>query len=182
MLSGLVILLLLLLDDDSRLLRLHDSRSRLLHDNRRGLLLRRIDGPLVARRDERDPYTRPENATDNGGNRDGDDADVFLPNGPGLLRWLDHDGGRLHHLRLLLVYHLAHGLHGLLLLIHHLPHGLHWLLHGVDDRHGRGLNDLRLRLHDGSHGRLLCHGGGLGARDVARGHHLALVLLALHVA
>ena len=160
-----------------RLLRLDDdSGLRLLNRHDGLLLLRRVDGPLVAGRDEWDPYTRPENATDNGGNRDGDDADIFLPNGPGLLRWLDHDGGRLllliDHLSdwldglLRLVYHLR--LDGLLLLVNDLPHGLLRL-------HDRGLDDLSLRLHDGAHGRLLlCHGGGLGARDVARGHRLAL--------
>ena len=149
LLSCLVILRLLLLDDDSRLLRLHDSRSRLLHDNRRGLLLRRIDGPLVARRDERDPYTRPENATDNGGNRDGDDADVFLPNGPGLLRWLDHDGGRL----LLLIDHLSDWLDGLLLvhgLLDDLSNGLHGLLRLVYH-----LRLHHLRLHQRPHWLLL---------------------------
>ena len=103
---------------------------------------------------------------------------------PGMRRLLDHDGGRLllliDHLSdrldglLRLVYHLR--LDGLLLLVNDLPHGL-LRLHdrGLDDSHGRGLHDLSLRLHDdGAHGRLLRHGGGLGARDVARGHRLAL--------
>ena len=81
---------------------------------------------------------------------------------------LDHDGGRL----LLLVHHLSDRLDGLLRLIHHLAHGLDWLNRGLDDRHGRGLHDLSLRLHDGA----LCHGSGLGARDMARGHGFALAL------
>ena len=159
-------------------------RLLLLDDNRRGLLLlRRIDGTLVAGRDEWDPRAGPAAAdAQKRGNRNGRDPNEFLLMRPGMRWLLDHDGGRLllliDHLSdrldglLRLVYHLR--LDGLLLLVNDLPHGLHWLLHGLDDRHGRGLNDLRLRLHDGSHGRLLCHGGGLGARDVARGHRLAL--------
>ncbi len=171
---GLVILRLLRLDDDSglRLLNRHDGLL---------LLLWRVDGPLVAGYAERDETARPDSADEQDpGNTKRDDPNEFLPMRPGLLRRLDHDGGRLHHLRLLLVDHLPHGLHGLLLLIHDLSHGL---LHGLHHRNGRGLNDHgSLRLHDGAHGRLLCHGGGLGARDVARGHRLALILLALHVA
>jgi hypothetical protein len=157
-----------------RLLLLHDDRRRLLpHDDSRGLLLlRRVDGPLVAGRDEWDPRTGPAAAdAQKRGNRDGGDADEFLLMRPGMLRLLDHDGGRLHGR--LLVDHLPHGLHGLLL-VHDLSHGL---LHGLHDRNGRGLHDHGgLRLDDGAHGRLLCHGGGLGARDVARGHGFALAL------
>ena len=156
-----------------RLLRLDDDRRRLLpHDDSRGLLLLwRIDGTLVAGRDEWDPRTGPAAAdAQKRGNRDGGDADEFLLMRPGMLRLLDHDGGRLHGR--LLVHDLAHGLHGLLL-VHDLSHGL---LRGLDNRHGRGLHDLSLSLHDGAHGRLLCHGGGLGARDVARGHGFALAL------
>ena len=161
MLSGLVMLRLLLLHDDSRGL----------------LLLWWIDGPLVAGRDEWDPRAGPAAAdAQKRGNRDGGDADEFLLMRPGMRRLLDHDGGRLllliDHLSdrldglLRLVYHLR--LDGLLLLVNDLPHGLLRL-------HDRGLDDLSLRLHDGAHGRLLlCHGGGLGARDVARGHRLAL--------
>jgi len=167
---GLLILRLLRLDDDSglRLLNRHDGLL---------LLLWRVDGPLVAGYAERDETARPDSADEQDpGNTKRDDPNEFLPMRPGLLRRLDHDGGRLHHLRLLLVYHLAHGLHGLLLLIHHLPHGLDWLNRGLDDSHGRGLHDLSLRLHDDGANRrlLLCHGGGLGARDVARGHLLSL--------
>ena len=168
-LSGLVMLRLLLLDD-----------------NRRGLLLLwRIDGTLVAGRDEWDPRAGPAAAdAQKRGNRNGRDPNEFLLMRPGVRRLLDHDGGRLllliDHLSdrldglLRLVYHLR--LDGLLLLVNDLPHGL-LRLHdrGLDDSHGRGLHDLSLRLHDdGAHGRLLRHGGGLGARDVARGHRLAL--------
>ena len=174
---GLLILRLLRLDDDSglRLLNRHDGL----------LLLRRVDGPLVAGRDEWDPRAGPAAAdAQKRGNRDGRDPNEFLLMRPGMRRLLDHDGGRLllliDHLSdrldglLRLVYHLR--LDGLLLLVNDLPHGL-LRLHdrGLDDSHGRGLHDLSLRLHDGAHGRLLlCHGGGLGARDVARGHRLAL--------
>ena len=170
MLSGLV-LLRLLLDDD-----------------RRGLLLLwRIDGTLVAGRDEWDPRAGPAAAdAQKRGNRNGRDPNEFLLMRPGMRRLLDHDGGRLllliDHLSdrldglLRLVYHLR--LDGLLLLVNDLPHGL-LRLHdrGLDNSHGRGLHDLSLRLHDdGAHGRLLRHGGGLGARDVARGHGFALAL------
>jgi len=168
LLSGLV-MLRLLLDDDSRGL----------------LLLWRIDGTLVAGRDEWDPRAGPAAAdAQKRGNRNGRDPNEFLLMRPGMRRLLDHDGGRLllliDHLSdrldglLRLVYHLR--LDGLLLLVNDLPHGL-LRLHdrGLDDSHGRGLHDLSLRLHDGAHGRLLlCHGGGLGARDVARGHLLSL--------
>ena len=165
-------------------------RLLLLDDNRRGLLLLwRIDGTLVAGRDEWDPRAGPAAAdAQKRGNRNGRDPNEFLLMRPGMRRLLDHDGGRLllliDHLSdrldglLRLVYHLR--LDGLLLLVNDLPHGL-LRLHdrGLDDSHGRGLHDLSLRLHDdGAHGRLLRHGGGLGARDVARGHRLAL----LHVA
>ena len=165
MLSGLV-MLRLLLDDDSRGL----------------LLLWWIDGPLVAGRDEWDPRAGPAAAdAQKRGNRNGRDPNEFLLMRPGVRRLLDHDGGRL----LLLIDHLSDWLDGLLrlgyplrlhhlrlLLVNDLPHGL---LHGLHHRNGRGLHDLSLRLHDGAHGRLLlCHGGGLGARDVARGHRLAL--------
>ena len=129
MLSGLV-LLRLLLDDD-----------------RRGLLLLwRIDGPLVAGRDEWDPRTGPAAAdAQKRGNRNGRDPNEFLLMRPGMRRLLDHDGGRLllliDHLSdrldglLRLVYHLR--LDGLLLLVNDLPHGL-LRLHdrGLDD-HGR---------------------------------------------
>ena len=150
----------------------------LLDDDRRGLLLLwRIDGPLVAGRDEGDPRARPAAAdAQKRGNRNGRDPNEFLLMRPGMRRLLDHDGGRL----LLLIDHLSDRLDGLLLLVNDLPQRL-LRLHdrGLDDRHGRGLHDLSLRLHDdGAHGRLLRHGGGLGARDVARGHRLAL----LHVA
>ena len=146
-----------------RLLRLDDDRRGLLprDDGRSLLLLRRVDGPLVAGHAEGDETARPD-PTDaqDPGNAKRDDPNEFLPMRPGLLRLLDHDGGRL------------------LRLVHHLPHGLDWLNRGLDDSHGRGLRDLSLRLRDGA----LCHGGGLGARDVARGHRLALtlVLLSLH--
>ena len=161
-------------------------RLLLLDDNRRGLLLLwRIDGTLVAGRDEWDPRAGPAAAdAQKRGNRNGRDPNEFLLMRPGMRRLLDHDGGRLllliDHLSdrldglLRLVYHLR--LDGLLLLVNDLPHGL-LRLHdrGLDDSHGRGLHDLSLRLHDdGAHGRLLRHGGGLGARDVARGHRLAL--------
>ena len=164
LLNGLVMLRLLLLDD-----------------NRRGLLLLwRIDGPLVAGRDEWDPRAGPAAAdAQKRGNRNGRDPNEFLLMRPGMRRLLDHDGGRL----LLLIDHLSDRLHGLLRLVHHLrldgllllvndlPHGLLRLHH----RNGRGLHDHGgLRLDDGSNGRLLCHGGGFGARDVARGHRLAL--------
>ena len=163
MLSGLV-LLRLLLDDD-----------------RRGLLLLwRIDGTLVAGRDEWDPRAGPAAAdAQKRGNRNGRDPNEFLLMRPGMRRLLDHDGGRL----LLLIDHLSDWLDGLLLvngLLDDLAHGLDGLLRLVyhlrlDDSHGRGLHDLSLRLHHGAHGRLLlCHGGGLSARDVARGHRLAL--------
>ena len=162
LLSGLVMLRLLLLDD-----------------NRRGLLLLwRIDGTLVAGRDEWDPRAGPAAAdAQKRGNRNGRDPNEFLLMRPGMRRLLDHDGGRLllliDHLSdrldglLRLVYHLR--LDGLLLLVNDLPHGL-LRLHdrGLDDC--RGLHDLSLRLHDGAHGRLLRHGGGLGARDVTRLH------------
>ena len=162
-------------------------RLLLLDDNRRGLLLLwRIDGTLVAGRDEWDPRAGPAAAdAQKRGNRNGRDPNEFLLMRPGMRRLLDHDGGRLllliDHLSdrldglLRLVYHLR--LDGLLLLVNDLPHGL-LRLHdrGLDDSHGRGLHDLSLRLHDGAHGRLLlCHGGGLGARYMARGHRLALV-------
>ena len=151
----------------------------LLDDDSRGLLLLwRIDGTLVAGRDEWDPRAGPAAAdAQKRGNRNGRDPNEFLLMRPGMRRLLDHDGGRLllliDHLSdrldglLRLVYHLR--LDGLLLLVNDLPHGLLRL-------HDRGLDDLSLRLHDdGAHGRLLlCHGGGLGARDVARGHRLAL--------
>ena len=153
-------------------------RLLLLDDDSRGLLLLwRIDGPLVAGRDEWDPRAGPAAAdAQKRGNRNGRDPNEFLLMRPGMRRLLDHDGGRLllliDHLSdwldglLRLVYHLR--LDGLLLLVNDLPHGLLRL-------HDRGLHDLSLRLHDGAHGRLLlCHGGGLGARDVARGHRLAL--------
>ena len=145
-----------------RLLRLHDDRRRLLpHDDGRGLLLlRRIDGPLVAGRDEGDPRAGPAAAdAQQRGNRDGGDADEFLLMRPGVRRRLDHDGGRL----LLLIDHLSDRLDGLLRLIHDLPHGLDWLNRGLDDdRANRRL--------------LLCHDSALGARDVARGHGFALAL------
>ena len=150
----------------------------LLDDDSRGLLLLwRIDGTLVAGRDEWDPRAGPAAAdAQKRGNRNGRDPNEFLLMRPGMRRLLDHDGGRLllliDHLSdrldglLRLVYHLR--LDGLLLLVNDLPHGLLRL-------HDRGLDDLSLRLHDdGAHGRLLRHGGGLGARDVARGHCLAL--------
>ena len=174
-----------------RLLRLDDDRRRLLpHDDSRGLLLlRRVHGPFVAGHAERDETAWPDSADEQDpGDTKRDDPNEFLPMRPGMRRLLDHDGGRLllliDHLSdrldglLRLVYHLR--LDGLLLLVNDLPHGL-LRLHdrGLDDSHGRGLHDLSLRLHDdGAHGRLLRHGGGLGARDVARGHRLAL----LHVA
>ena len=173
-----------------RLLRLDDDRRRLLpHDDSRGLLLLwRIDGTLVAGRDEWDPRAGPAAAdAQKRGNRNGRDPNEFLLMRPGMRRLLDHDGGRL----LLLVHHLSDRLHGLLRLVYHLrldgllllvndlPHGL-LRLHdrGLDERHGRGLHDLSLRLHDDGANRrlLLCHGGGLGARDVARGHGFALAL------
>ena len=149
-------------------------RLLLLDDNRRGLLLLwRIDGTLVAGRDEWDPRAGPAAAdAQKRGNRNGRDPNEFLLMRPGMRRLLDHDGGRL----LLLIDHLSDRLDGLLLLVNDLPQRL-LRLHdrGLDDSHGRGLHDLSLRLHDGAHGRLLlCHGGGLGARDVARGHRLAL--------
>ena len=125
LLSGLVILRLLLLDD-SGLLRLHDSRSRLLHDNHRGLLLRRIDGPFVAGHAERDETAWPDSADEQDpGDTKRDDPNEFLPMRPGMLRLLDHDGGRLHGRRRL-VDDLAHGL---LLLVHDLSHGLQTGLH-----------------------------------------------------
>ena len=170
-------------------------RLLLLDDNRRGLLLLwRIDGPLVAGRDEWDPRAGPAAAdAQKRGNRNGRDPNEFLLMRPGMRRLLDHDGGRLllliDHLSdwldgLLLVHglldDLSNGLHGLLRLVYHLRlDGLLLLVndlpHGLLRLHDRGLHDLSLRLHDGAHGRLLlCHGGGLGARDVARGHRLAL--------
>ena len=154
-----------------RLLRLDDDRRGLLprDDGRSLLLLRRVDGPLVAGHAEGDETARPDAAdAQDPGDTKRDDPNEFLPHGPGVRRRLDHDGGRL----LLLVHHLSDRLHGLLRLIHDLPHGLDGLNRGLDDRHGRGLHDLSLRLHDGA----LCHGGGLGARDVARGHGFALAL------
>ena len=143
-----------------RLLRLDDDTGlRLLNRHDGLLLLRRIDGPLVTGHAEGDETARPDAAdAQDPGNAKRDDPNEFLPHGPGLRRLLDHDGGRLHYLRLRLVYHL--------------PHGLDWLNRGLDYSHGRGLHDLSLRLHDGA----LCHGGGLGARDVARGHGFALAL------
>ena len=163
-----------------RLLRLDDDRRRLLpHDDSRGLLLlRRVHGPLVAGRDEWDPRAGPAAAdAQQRGNRDGGDADEFLPMRPGRLRLLDHDGGGLHGRRRL-VDDLAHGL---LLVVHDLSHGLQ---PGLHHRNGRGLHDHGSLLHDG-HGSLglgssprLILAVGLGARDVARGDFL----LALHVA
>merc|ERR1719247_1401177 len=107
---GLLILRLLRLDDDSGL--------RLLHRHGGLLLLRRIDGSFVAGHAEGDETARPDP-----GDADGDDSDEFLPNGPGLLRWLDHDGGRL----LLLIDHLSDWLDGLLRLVYHLRLHHLWL-------------------------------------------------------
>ena len=112
-----------------RLLRLDDDRRRLLpHDDSRGLLLlRRIDGPFVAGHAERDETAWPDSADEQDpGDTKRDDPNEFLPMRPGMCRRLDHDGGRLHHLRLRLVDDLAHGL---LLVVHDLSHGLQTGLH-----------------------------------------------------
>ena len=161
-----------------RLLRLDDDRRRLLpHDGSRGLLLRRVHGPVVAGHAERDETAWPDSADEQDpGDTKRDDPNEFLPMRSGMCRLLDHDGGRLHHLRLRLVDDLAHGL---LLVVHDLSHGLQ---PGLDDRNGRGLNNNGSLLHDGAHDGSLGLGSspclilavGLGARDVARGHRLAL--------
>ena len=106
-----------------RLLRLDDDRRRLLpHDGSRGLLLRQVHGPFVAGHAERDETAWPDSADEQDpGDTKRDDPNEFLPMRPGMCRLLDHDGGRLHHLRLRLVDDLAHGL---LLLVHDLSHGL----------------------------------------------------------
>ena len=164
-----------------RLLRLDDdSGLRLLNRHDGLLLLRRVHGPFVAGHAERDETAWPDSADEQDpGDTKRDDPNEFLPMRPGMRRLLDHDGGRLHHLRLRLVDDLAHGL---LLLVHDLSHGLQ---PGLHDRHGRGLHDHgSLRLHDGAHhgslglgsGPRLILAVGLGARDVARGDFL----LALH--
>ena len=148
-----------------RLLRLDDdSGLRLLNRHDGLLLLRRVHGPFVAGHAERDETAWPDSADkQDPGDTKRDDPNEFLPMRPGMLRLLDHDGGR----RLLLIDHLSDRLDGLLRLVYHLR--LHHLrLHDLSLR----LHDLSLRLHDGA----LCHGGGLGARDVARGHGFALAL------
>ena len=111
-----------------RLLLLHDdSGLRLLNRHDGLLLLRRIDGPLVAGHAERDETAWPDSADEQDpGDTKRDDPNEFLPMRPGMRRLLDHDGGRLHHLRLRLVDDLAHGL---LLLVHDLSHGLQTGLH-----------------------------------------------------
>ena len=119
---GLLILRLLRLDDDSglRLLNRHDGL----------LLLRRVHGPFVAGHAERDETAWPDSADEQDpGDTKRDDPNEFLPMWPGVLRLLDHDGGRLRGRRLhgrRLVDDLAHGL---LLVVHDLSHGLQPGLH-----------------------------------------------------
>ena len=131
----------------------------LLDDNRRGLLLLwRIDGTLVAGRDEWDTRAGPAAAdAQKRGNRNGRDPNEFLLMRPGVRRLLDHDGGRL----LLLIDHLSDRLDGLLLvhgLLDDLAHGLDGLLRLV--YHLR-LDGLLLLVNDLPHGLLRLHDRGL---------------------